>query len=56
MGTNTPAQRGMPPMLNIAFLELTGCTEEQMRAHKARLGVNECHHVLQLIAKTKSAR
>ncbi len=43
-------------MLDIAFLELTGCTEEQMRSHQARLGMNECHHVLQLIAKTESAR
>ena len=43
-------------MLNIAFLELPGRTEEQVRAHKARLSVNECHHVLQLIAKTESAR
>jgi hypothetical protein len=43
-------------MLDIAFLELTGCAEEQMRAHKARLGMNERHHVLQLIAKTESAR
>ena len=53
MGTN---ERGMPPMLNIAFLELTGCAKEQMRTHKARLGMNERHHVLQLIAKTESSR
>jgi hypothetical protein len=43
-------------MLDVAFPELTGCTEEQMLAHKARLGVNERHHVLQLIAKTESTR
>ena len=43
-------------MLDIAFLELTGCTEEQVSAHKAWLGMHECHYVLELIAKTKSAR
>jgi hypothetical protein len=43
-------------MLDIAFLELTGCTEEQMRTHKFWLGMNERHHVLQLIAKTESTR
>jgi hypothetical protein len=56
MGPHTPTGWGMPPMLDIAFLELARCTEEQMRTHKARLGVNECHHVLQLIAKPESAR
>jgi hypothetical protein len=43
-------------MLDIAFLELTGGTEEQVCAHKTWLGVNERHHILKLIAKTKSTR
>ena len=45
----------MPPVLDIAFLELTGCAEEQVLAHQVRLGVDERHHVLQLIAETEGA-
>ena len=42
-------------MLNIALPELTAGAEEQVLAHQARLGVDERHHVLQLIAETERA-
>ena len=45
----------MPPVLHIAFLELMRRTQEQMLAHQARLRMHHRHHVLQLVAKTKSA-
>ena len=45
----------MPPMLDISLLELTGRAKEEVLAHEARLGVDERHHVLQLIAETEGA-
>ena len=42
-------------MLNISLLELTGRAAEYVLAHEARLGVNEGHHVLQLVAETEGA-
>jgi hypothetical protein len=42
-------------MLDISLMELTGSTEEEVLAHEARLGVDERHHVLQLIAETEGA-
>jgi hypothetical protein len=42
-------------MLDIAFDELPGRGAQQMLAHKRRLGVNERHHILQLITKPESA-
>src|SRR4030042_4863871 len=45
----------MPPMLDISLLELTGSTEEEVLAHETRLGVDERHYVLQLIAETEGA-
>ena len=53
--THAPARWGMPPMLDISFRELTGRAQEQVLAHEARLGVDERHHVLQLIAETEGA-
>ena len=55
MRTHTPTQWRMPPMLDISFLELTGRAKEQVVAHQERLGVNERHHVLQLIAEAEGA-
>ena len=52
---HTPARWRMPPMLNISFRELTGRAQEQVLAHEVRSGVDEGHHVLQLIAKTEGA-
>ena len=45
----------MPPMLDISLLKLTGRTEEEVLAHQARFGVDERHHVLQLVAETEGA-
>ena len=42
-------------MLDIAFLELAARAEEQLLAHQMRLGMDERHHVLQLIAETEGA-
>ena len=55
VGPHTPARWRMPPMLNISFYELTGGAQEQVLAHEIRPGVDECHHVLQLIAETEGA-
>ena len=53
MRTHTATRRRMPPMLHIALTELASRTQQQVLAHELRLGVNECHHVLQLIAETE---
>jgi hypothetical protein len=42
-------------MLDIAFLKLSGCGHQKMLAHKLRLGVDERHRILQLIAETEGA-
>ena len=42
-------------MLDIAFLKLSGCAEQEVLAHKLRLGVDERHRILQLIAETEGA-
>src|SRR5438105_15849449 len=53
MRADAPARWGMPPVLHISFTELMGRGDEQVFAHQARLGINERHHVLQLIAETE---
>src|SRR5512143_1832909 len=53
--THAPPRRGMPPMLNISLLELMGRAEEEVLAHKPRLGEDERHCVLQLVAETECA-
>ena len=55
MGPYAPAQGGVPPMLDISFRELAGGAQEQVLAHQVRLGVDQRHHVLQLIAETEGA-
>ena len=45
----------MPPVLNISLPELTSGAEEQVLPYQARLGMDEGHHVLQLIAETERA-
>ena len=42
-------------MLHIAFQELAGREQQQVLAHQVRPGVDERHHVLQLIAETEGA-
>ena len=49
------AGRGMPPMLDIAFAELTRRAAQQVLAHERGLGMDERHHVLQLIAEAERA-
>ena len=49
------ARRRMPPMLDISLRKLAGRAEEQVLAHEARLGVDERHHVLQLVAEAEGA-
>ena len=55
MGAHAPARRWMPPVLDIPFAELTARTQEQVLAHQSRLGVDQRHHVLQLIAEAEGA-
>src|ERR1700694_4366618 len=43
----------MPPMLDIAFAELTRRAAQQVLAREARLGVDERHRVLQLVAEAE---
>ena len=45
----------MPPMLHISFGELMGRTAQQVLADQVRRGVDQGHHVLQLITETKGA-
>ncbi len=52
---HAPARRRMPPVLDIALQELAARAQQQVFAHPPRLGVDERHHVLQLIAKAKGA-
>jgi len=42
-------------MLNISRLKLASRAQEQVFAQKVGLGVEERHHVLQLIAETEGA-
>ena len=42
-------------MLDISFLELMGRAEEEVFAHEPRFGMDERHHVLQLVAETECA-
>src|SRR3990167_665413 len=53
--TYAPARRRMPPMLDITLLELMGRAQKEMLTHEPRLGVDERHHVLQLVAETEGA-
>src|SRR5688572_17998263 len=45
----------MPPMLDIALYKLSARTERNLRAHCTGFGVNERHHILQLIPKAVRA-
>src|SRR6266403_1722739 len=51
MGAHAAAHRRMPPMLDIAFAKLMRGGTEKMLTDQGRLGVHQCHHVLQLIAE-----
>src|ERR1700693_1751703 len=54
MGPHSPIRRRVPPMLDIALEELMGRRPHKMLAGKRRLGVDERHRVLQLVAKSVS--
>src|SRR5574341_625466 len=45
----------MPPVLDVPLLELTGRAAEEVLAYEVWLGVDERHHVLQLVAETEGA-
>ena len=55
MRAHAASRRRMPPMLHIALAELTRRAQQQMLAHQLRLGMDERHRVLQLIAETEGA-
>jgi hypothetical protein len=42
-------------MLNIPLLKLTSRTEQEMFANHAGFGMDERHHVLQLVAEAEGA-
>ena len=51
-----PSASGLvPPVLDVAFLELPGRGPEEVRPHQGRPGEHERHHVLQLIAEAEGA-
>jgi hypothetical protein len=43
------------PVLDIAFLKLSGCAKEEMFVHQVLLGMDERHRILKLIAETEGA-
>src|SRR5215217_6991623 len=45
----------MPPMLHVAFLELTARAQQQLLTHEMRCGVYQRHHILQLIPEPEGA-
>ncbi len=47
------ADRRVPPVLHVPFLKLPRGGAEQMLAQQARLGMNEGHRILQLIAEAE---
>src|SRR5690242_259929 len=53
--TNTPSPWRMPPVLNIAFYKLVSRGPKQMLTNERGLSMNHRHHILQLIAESKSA-
>src|SRR6185437_7901347 len=50
---HTASLRWMPPVLDVALRKLPRRAAQQMLAHEERLGVNERHHVLQLVAEAE---
>ena len=49
------AGRRMPPVLDVALLELARRAKQQLRAHELRRGVRKRHRVLQLVAESERA-
>ena len=45
----------MPPVLYIAFLKLATRTEQNLFTQEMGLGMDQRHHVLQLVAEPKGA-
>ena len=54
-GTHATIRSRMPPVLDVTFAELVGRAAQEVFARKPGLGMDERHHVLQLVAKTESA-
>jgi len=55
MSADAAASRRVPPMLDIAFAELMGGGAQEMRAGEGRLGMEQGHHILQLVAEAEGA-
>ena len=55
MSAHAASDRRMPPMLNVSFDKLMGGGSQQMLAHQMRLGMDQGHDVLQLIAEPERA-
>ncbi|KFB72658.1 MAG: hypothetical protein AW09_002150 [Candidatus Accumulibacter phosphatis] len=53
--THPPARRWMPPVLDVAFQELPTGAQQQMLPQQPGLGVDQRHHVLQLVAEPEGA-
>ena len=45
----------MPPVLNVTLPELAARAQQQMLTHQLWFGVNQCHDILQLVAKAAGA-
>ncbi len=52
---HTPVRRRMPPVKNIAFLELVRGAGEDMGARPCGIGVKQSQHILQLIAEAEGS-
>src|SRR5580700_7678422 len=55
MGPDTAPGGRVPPMLDVAFAELTRGSAEQMLAGQRRFGMHQRHDVLQLVTESESA-
>ena len=53
MRAHAPARGRVPPVLHVALLKLPPRAQQQVLAQQPRLGVDQGHGVLQLIAKTE---
>src|SRR5437762_2121376 len=52
---NAAARGWMPPVLHVAFVKLARGAEQQVFTYKAWFGMDQRHHILQLVAKTDRA-
>ena len=55
MAAYSPAERRVPPMLDISFTELARGAKEELLADQGWCSVHQRHHILKLVAETESA-